>query len=109
VDVAQAPGTARLLDDAPERIVVRVDAARDGILVLADAWMSGWSATVDGKPAPMAPADLAFRAVAVPAGSHEVVFTYASRMWELGRLAGLAGLAGLLAVAGLAWRARRVP
>jgi hypothetical protein len=104
IQVSQQPGTARLTEDAPERVVVAVDATRDGILVLADSWMPGWAATLDGAPVPMAPADLAFRAVAVPAGQHEVVFSYSSRMWELGRLGGLLGLAGL---ALSLWMARR--
>jgi hypothetical protein len=107
VAVASDPGTARLVHDAPEHVVVEVEAARDGLLVLADSWMPGWTATLDGAPAPLAPADLAFRAVAVPAGRHVVSFTYASRLWDLGRFAGLAGLLGLAASVALARRAGR--
>jgi uncharacterized membrane protein YfhO len=43
---------------------------------------------VDGKPAPVLRANLAFRGVPIPAGSHEVVFRYSNpslvQAWMLG-------------------------
>jgi hypothetical protein len=97
------PGQARLVLDEPERLVLDVVALRPAVLVLADSWMPGWEARVDGAPAALAPADLAFRAVALPAGSHRVELLYRPAGWRLGLLAGAAGLLGL----GLcAWGAR---
>ena len=37
---------------------------------------SGWLVTVDGRPARLERANLAFRAVAVPEGRHRVEFVY---------------------------------
>ena len=95
----EAPGRATLLRDEPEAVEVEVSAARDGVLVLADTWMPGWSAELDGRPAEMRPANLAFRAVAVPAGEHRVRFTYASAAWTTGSRVGAVALGAWLVLA----------
>jgi hypothetical protein len=45
-------------------------------LVFMDAAYPGWSATLDGEPVPILLANDAFKAVAVPAGSHRVTFEF---------------------------------
>ncbi|HEX8618944.1 MAG TPA: glycosyltransferase 87 family protein, partial [Thermoanaerobaculia bacterium] len=55
---------------------VRVDAPRDGILVLRQQAARGWSVTVDGRPAQALIIDGLFRGVNVPKGRHEVVWMY---------------------------------
>jgi hypothetical protein len=49
---------------------------RPGILVVAEVFYQDWKATVDGLPADVLHADHVLRAVALPAGHHEVVFHY---------------------------------
>ncbi len=60
---------------------VRAQAACRGLLVLADTHFPGWSAWVDGKPAPVHAAYGVFRSVVIPAGEHELVFRY--RPWTV--------------------------
>jgi len=103
---AAGPGVSWQRDE-PERVTLAVECAAPATLVLCDSWMPGWTARVDGVPAPVQAANLAFRAVDVPAGSHVVEFSYRSRGWELGRALGLAALVLLLACLALAWRERR--
>jgi Bacterial membrane protein YfhO len=85
-------------------MVVEVKLARPGVLVVAEPWYPGWTATVDGKGEKLLLANLALRAVALPAGAHRVEMRYRSAAVERGLLvAGVAILAvGLLLVRGRA-------
>ena len=69
-------GTARITQWSPSRVDVKVDAPVASMLVLNDSWYPGWVAEVDGKPVPILRADVLFRAVEVPAGTHKVEFSY---------------------------------
>lgn len=53
---------------------VVVDAA--GLLVVRDTYARGWTATVDGSPAPVRRAGASHRAVVLSPGRHEVVMRY---------------------------------
>lgn len=61
----------------PTRSVVRVMATRPGLVVFSEIWYPGWQATLDGQAAPIIRADHSFRAVAIPAGQHEIAMWYA--------------------------------
>lgn len=77
-------GTARIKTYEPERVVVEVEATRPCYLFLADTFYPEWEAYLDEAPAKIYPADLTFRAVEVPAGSHRIVFRYRRRAFHLG-------------------------
>jgi uncharacterized membrane protein YfhO len=76
----------------PERVDVAVRTERPAVLVLADAWFPGWTATVDGAPTPVLKADLLLRAVPVPAGSHRVGFRYRPLSVRVGAIVSLAAV-----------------
>lgn len=97
-ETSQASGTAVMTRDDPECVEVAVDAASPCYLVLADTFDPGWTATVDGRPTPIRPAWITFRAVYLGGGKHTVVFRYR----PAGFVAGLAvsGL-GILCALGL--------
>lgn len=67
---------ARLVEDAPERVVAELTASYPGLLVLADLDYPGWVAEEGGRALPILKADGFFRAVALPAGTHRIVFRY---------------------------------
>jgi membrane protein YfhO len=100
------PGTVRIVHYAPESVELEVDARVPAALVLNDAFYDGWSATLDGQPTPILPANFAVRGVRVPAGSHRVSFTYRTPRLVLGAVISLATL-GLLGLAVLVERQRR--
>src|SRR5204863_5105485 len=67
---------ARFVRDGETAVELRVRARRPGYVVLGDTYYPGWRATVDGHSVPIRAANVAFRAVAVPAGAHSVRFDY---------------------------------
>ena len=87
---------ARIAEDHPERVVADINSGAAGILVLADLDYPGWKATMDGHPAPILTADGCLRAVALPAGSHRVVFRYRPVSFYAGAALSLLALGTLL-------------
>jgi hypothetical protein len=85
-------GSASVQDRRSDRIAIDAVASERGWLVLVDAWDPGWSARVDGAPAPLERANVAFRAVPIPAGRHRVELRYRP-----------AGLVSALAVSLASW------
>jgi len=58
------------------------------VLLFVDSYYPGWKATVNGREAPILPANNAFKAVVVPAGSSDVRFTFSSTRATLGIVLG---------------------
>jgi hypothetical protein len=95
-EAAEVRGTARVVAEEPERVIVAVEAGTPAYLFLADTFDPGWTVTVDGQPAPIRPAHVAFRAVYLEAGSHIVDFRYEPAGWRAGL--GLSVVGAALAV-----------
>ncbi|GAB4522679.1 MAG: hypothetical protein OHK0046_35580 [Anaerolineae bacterium] len=73
-------GAVTITDYTPTRIVMEVEAAAPGYLVLTDAYYPGWR--VMGEEAlPVYRANVMFRAVPVDAGTHTLVMTYDDAFW----------------------------
>jgi hypothetical protein len=102
------PGTVRVVDEANARVTLQARLPRRGVVVLDDAWAPGWSVTVDGAPARELQANVVMRGVVVPAGAHEIVWSYRVPGLRLGALLSALGLLALLGwAAWLVVRARR--
>ena len=69
-------GTATYQEFDAEHVMVQVTASVPGLLVVRNAFDTGWRATVDGRPATVQVADYVDQGVAVPAGKHVVELTY---------------------------------
>jgi hypothetical protein len=94
-------GRAEIVSYSPDRVVVSAEAPAPGYLVLGDRYEENWQASLDGVSAPLLRADSMFRAVPLPAGRHEVEFTYRPQVVLIGGAISLAtlvlvGLATLL-------------
>lgn len=95
-------GRARVLDARLNVLLVEAVVEGRALLVVGDAYAAGWTALVDGQPAPVLPVNVMLRGVALEAGRHRVELRYTPPGFRLG--CGLA-LLGLLGV-GLAGKGR---
>ncbi len=88
----------------PQRVELRAVLRSPGLVVLAEVFYPGWVLTVDGRPAEILRTNRAMRGVALPAGTHQLVFRYQPLSFRLGL--GLS-LAGLIVLTTLSVRAHR--
>ena len=86
-----AQSQAEIIAYEPEQVQIRASLDTPGYLVLTDTYYPGWRAEVDGQPVPIRRADLYFRAVALEAGEHEVIFRYEPTSAYAGLVVGLLG------------------
>jgi hypothetical protein len=97
--ISPAPAI-RVTEGRPGVYALAIDGlAVDGVLFVSENWFPDWTATVNGRPAPVARANSTFLAVPVPAHSTEVVLTLDAVADRRGRMASLAGAVLLLALA----------
>jgi|GEM_PF-1413082 len=102
-----AMGEAEITSYQPERVVVRARLESAGALVLNDAFFDGWRARVDGVSMPIHRANYLVRGVLLPAGEHEVVFSYPlPGAVVIGALLSIATLVLLIGAIALARRSR---
>jgi hypothetical protein len=73
-------------ESRPKRIVIDTNAPIAGRLILTELMYPGWTVTIDGRPAEPLKIEQMFRGVDVPAGQHEVVWSYHPRSLYWGLL-----------------------
>ena len=105
-------GRATLTSYRLDDVTVDVDVPGAALLRLADLWYPDWTVTVDGKNAPLLKADYLLRAVAVPAGHHQVRFVFRSASVRRGLILSIVSLTLSLLMVLAGWlgaRAGRSP
>ena len=118
LDVYAIPGwqesAARLRENACDRFetsgsgfTAHIDAKEAGLLVFTIPYDKGFSATVDGNRAEIIPCNVAFMAVWVEPGEHEIAFTYRTRSLTLGIAMSLMAAAALTVYVALCRKSRR--
>lgn len=80
------------------RVTVKFNLERDAMACLSIPCSSSWTATVDGEPAEIVPANVAFMGVMLPKGSHTLEFNYMPKGLRAGAIISLGTLATLVGV-----------
>jgi len=97
-------GSCRLVSLRADRVAVDAELSDAGYVVLVDTHDPGWRVAVDGERRPLLRANVAFRAVEVPAGRHRIEFLYRPVSALIGL--GVASASAVVVTVAL-WRGRR--
>jgi len=100
-------GTARVMKYDCNEVKVEAGLTAPGLLVLTDTYLPDWKVYVDGKRAELLQAYHTFRAVALPAGEHDVAFRYESKYYKLGSYVSLFAIVFLCGTLGFAFIRRK--
>ncbi len=78
------PSDVRITSYTNNAITLEASTPAAGYLVLSEVDYPGWRVEVDGRAAELKRANYTFRAVWLPAGSHQVQFRFEPMSWRLG-------------------------
>jgi uncharacterized membrane protein YfhO len=90
---------ARILDSQFEnnRVDIEAEASEPSLVVVAQTYFHEWRAFVDGAPAQLLRANVAFQAVQIPAGKHQIKLIYEDHAFEIGAVISATTFCGCLA------------
>ena len=99
-------GSLKLTTYEPMKMVYQSDNQQEGLAVFSEIYYpEGWTATVDGQPAKIMRANYALRALDIPAGKHEIVFSFEPSSYHTGNT--IASISSIIMVftllAGIGW------
>ncbi len=100
LDPSGPAGTVKIEMDRPGEIQLTTDAPGRRLLVVSEAWHTGWVALVDGNEVELLRAYGDYMACPVPAGEHRVELRFEPWSWRIG--SALSGAGGILALLWLA-------
>jgi len=96
---ASGSSEVRITSYTNDEIRMEASSTAPGYLVTSEVYYPGWRVQVDGRPAELARANYAFRAVWLPPGTHQIRFWFEPSSWRLGLLCCLLAWLGLAAIA----------
>jgi len=75
---------------------VEVEAQEPSLVVVSQTYYHDWRVKIDGQSTPLLRANVAFQAVQVPAGRHQLHFFYQDRAFETGAVISIVAWLGCL-------------
>lgn len=104
---SQASGTVKILSYQPNEIKIETTSSGNQLLFLSDSFYLNWQVSLDGKQEKIYRANYAFRAVLIPEGKHQVIFSYQTNSFKRGVAISGVAFIGLLSLAFFYWKKRR--
>lgn len=107
---ADSSAVIRQISYTPEEIVYNSSSKSAQVAVFSEIYYSaGWKAYIDGKETEILHADYILRALQIPAGNHEIRFTFHPKSYTVGKTVSMAGsiLAVLLLVGGVFYNVKK--
>lgn len=93
-----ALGSVNITRRTPDLMKLEVENHRPAILTFSEIYYPEWKARVNGKPAEIMRANYCLRAIALPAGKHNVTIWYDRTFVDSGIAVSLFALAGLILI-----------
>jgi hypothetical protein len=96
--------SVHLLEYSPNKLTYESKSKNAGAIVFSEIYYpKGWICTVDGQPVETAQVNFVLRGIQVPAGKHEIVWSFEPEVWKTStKLSGLgSGLMLLMILGGL--------
>jgi hypothetical protein len=94
------------IDYGGNLINIKIDSQEDTILVVSDSYSDGWKAFLDDKPHDLYRANLLFRAVPVPKGTHNISMKYRPPFFDLGVAISIGSFIMVIAVSIILYKKR---
>ncbi|MFZ9045496.1 MAG: YfhO family protein [Cyclobacteriaceae bacterium] len=83
----EGTGTIELLEYDPKKMIYKSESDAGGLAVFSEIYYpAGWTATIDGVETEILQANYVLRAIEVPAGQHEIIFTFDPISYRIGNL-----------------------
>jgi hypothetical protein len=98
-------GEVKIIKWAPEEEIMDINTPEPAFLVISETYYPGWKADIDGAATKIYRANYAFRALAIPAGSHRVRIYYSPLSFKIGIAISIFGLG--LTIFLLLWSGKR--
>lgn len=101
-------GKAEIIDYEPNQVTIKTSSPGKSLLFLSDTFFPGWVSRVNNIDTPIYQANYAFRAVVLPKGENQVVFSYEPTTFKIGLQLSVFGMValGLIFVWPLVFRKR---
>ena len=86
IELLNLTEVVKILDYSPNSIDLEVNAEKNRLLFLSDAFFPGWEAIINGKETEIYRSNYAFRSIVVKPGKNAVRFEYNPTSFQIGRI-----------------------
>ena len=91
-DISLMEDNVRIVEYQNDAVRLEANTETGGYMVLTDAYYPGWRAWDNGKEVRILPADVAFRALSLGPGKHEIKMVYEPQSFRIGLWVSIASL-----------------